>query len=115
MKTFVQYIETINPSELTDLERGVLDDILYNADNPNYAYEIMLYGCKSGIVSWLTYADDCKTFVTEHLDEVLALFEEAVNIKGMYFSSITPSSLAWLAYEETLLKFITEFELVVNE
>ena len=108
--SFVEFLETYAIDDLTPLERTVQEDILYNSDNPRYAEEILLHGCESGIVSRLVYSDDCKAFCTEHLEEVLEVLENLLLDGTNQYNMLTPSSVAWMAYEYVLKTLYSEYE-----
>lgn len=87
-----------------ELIKSVFSIILDNLEEPTdqhlerYVYEIMEYGCKSGIVPQLIYTDDVKDFAKKHLDEIVYIINECNEI----VNPLDINQIGWLGFELTL-------------
>lgn len=86
----------------SDVFRWVIDDILeLHSDSDEevntYLNEIVTYGASTGIVTSLIYTSDCRKFVTDHIDEVLEIYNETKEF--ITEDELSVDRLAWMSYE----------------
>ena len=99
-------------------------------DKKNIFTDVLDYGCKSGIVSYLIYYSDTLAFYKKYKEEINTLLYDFMNSTGLY--SLTEifrdwdkedplvidysnqNLLAWFGFEETLRNIGLEFENLQN-
>lgn len=100
----IKKIERLIKETDNNLVKSVFKMVLDNLENPTdqdlkrYVFEIMEYGCKSGIVPQLIFTVDNRDFVKNHLDEII----ETLNECDINISPINVDQLCWTAFEMTL-------------
>ena len=87
----------------SDLFKWVVDDILElhgdsDEEVQSYLQKVYENGCASGACNSLIYTSDCRKFVTEHIDEVLEVYNETVEYTDPK-EELTVDYLAFLSYE----------------
>lgn len=95
-------VRMFNNSE-SALFRYVIDDILeLHSDSDEevntYLNEVVTYGASTGIVTSLIYTSDCRKFVTDHIDEVLEIYNETKEFLDPK-EELSVDRIAWLVYE----------------
>lgn len=106
--------ETIRPQLLemstksTGIRLAVINSILEKGDTDeeliNYIDDVLLHGCKSGIVTELIYYTDTKSFFKEHCEDIFEILEDVRCEFGDYprFEELNCNNLAWWSYEWVL-------------
>lgn len=96
----------------SDLFKWVIDDILElhgdsDEEVQDYLNDIYQHGCQSGICNSLIYTSDCRKFVTEHIDEVLEVYNETIEYCDPK-EELSVDYLAWLSYEYVVNCILSE-------
>lgn len=87
----------------SDLFKWVVDDILElhgdtDEEVQNYLLNVYKNGGQSGAITSLIYHKDCRKFVTEHIDEVLEIYNETIEFYDPK-EELSVDFLAWESYQ----------------
>ena len=87
----------------SDLFRWVIDDILElhgdtDEEVQKYLLNVYEHGGQSGAITSLIYHKDCRKFVTEHIDEVLEIYNETIEFYDPK-EELSVDFLAWESYQ----------------
>ena len=104
---FITFLKNYNNA--TPIQQYVIDDVLAN-EHEGYAKEVLVYGCKSGIVPSLIYHKDCEAFFIKYMDHIFDLLNTILDENNVIEFEVNADSLTWLAYEYTLQELVTEYE-----
>ena len=94
----------------SELTINVIEMILQTDDCISHMEDVVNYGCSSGIVGDLVYIDDCKEFISKHLDEIFTMYNE---LDSQF--SLDISELAWFAYEHICIKLLADIDCELEE
>ena len=104
-----QFLANYDLNTVSPFTAFVIEDILDNIeDNPNYLYEVIKYGCESGIVSSLTYYYQTESTFKEFYKDILAIYDQCkLDVK----EEINANNLVWLAYEVICNEIYYEYQM----
>ena len=101
----------------SELKNAVIEIALNNIDNYNnaeiYFFEVLQYGCQSGIVSELICYYQTEEFFNKYANEIFDLYNNLIEEFGQIDMELNKNSLAWLAFEETLRNIAHDLDIEV--
>lgn len=101
-------------SELKDAVINITLDNIDNYDNGEiYFFEVLNYGCQSGIVNELTYYYQTEEFFNKYADEIFNLYNNLIEESGQIDMELNKNNLAWLAFEETLRNITYDLDIEI--
>ena len=98
--------------ESAEIILDMLDENMTNKEILDTVYDIVCYGCASGMVPALIYYSDTEPFFDRHADEIFELIEDMseegkIDKKQLELSK---NSLAWLGFETMAYEIYDELE-----
>lgn len=106
-----EMLQNKSREEESQLIRDVILSILCEGeDYMAFMEDVVNYGCSSGIVGDLIYIDDCKEFISKHMDEIFTMYNE---LDSQF--SLDISELAWFAYEHICIKLLADIDCELEE
>ena len=101
----------------SELKNAVINITLDNIDNYDngeiYFFEVLNYGCQSGIVNELTYYYQTEEFFNKYANEIFDLYNNLVEEFGQIDMELNKNNLAWLAFEETLRNIVYDLDIEI--
>ena len=104
MKLKKQLEAILTDSQISELKKDIIKDLLDSDNIEGYIKDILNHGCQSGVVSGLIYYADTKAFYIKHLEDIEEMQSDYEEETGEKLEPKAPfyNWLAWFAFEETV-------------